>query len=173
MTVWDLFAVALRRWVVVLAGLAVTGLVALHVWTLPGVYHQEVNVLFLMPDRPQDANRLTSVSDSLISFAGVVERVTNADSKGSRTVSENVNLATTGVKAGYSVRLLNAGGQWANNFNRPVLKVQATGPTPAAVRATVAHVVGKIDGEIDRLQDEAGVNADLRVTTKLSPDQPN
>jgi hypothetical protein len=172
-TVWDLLAVAARRWVVLVVGALVTAGLVLQVWTIPGVYHQEVNVLFLMPDRPQDTNRLTSVSDSLISFAGVVERVMNADARGSRVVSEEVNLATTGVRAGYSVRLPNAGGQWANNFNRPVLKIQATGPTPEAVRATVADVVSRINGEIDRLQDEAGVTAENRVATRLSPVQPN
>src|SRR4029453_11982540 len=102
-TVWDLLAVAARRWVVIVVGALVTAGLVLQVWTIPGVYHQEVNVLFLMPDRPQDTNRPTSVSDSLISFAGVVERVMNADARGSRVVSEEVNLATTGVRAGYSV----------------------------------------------------------------------
>jgi hypothetical protein len=70
------------------------------------------------------------------------------------------------------VRLPNAGGQWADNFNRPVLDVQVVGPTRDAVKADLDALLAEIDAELARLQDDAGVAPAFRVTTQHAPTSP-
>ncbi len=134
MAVWDLLVASARRWYVVLAGLVLTVGVLLLVHQTPGVYATQTNVVFLAPVTPHTPNTISSPTSGVISTAGLVERIVNKGVEKSPT-SGSVALAGQGVDDGYSVELPNAGGQWASNFNRPVLQVQVTGPSAERVRS--------------------------------------
>jgi len=164
--VWELPAVLRRRWYVTAAGLLVTLAMAGLVRSLPGTYSTQVDVVFLQPD---DGNTYRVVTPGLIGLAGVVGQMANGGQDQVQTVSQDVMLAEEGVEHGYSVRLPDSGGQWANNFERPLLDVQATGDSPQEVRARLDTVLAKIDRDLADLQDRAGVDPRYRVTTRLSP----
>ena len=70
---------------------------------------------------------------------------------------------------GWSVTLPNDGGQWANNFDKPLLDVQAVGSTAAEVSGTVSRLIGQINLTLSGLQ--AQVPPVDRVRTELIPSQ--
>lgn len=171
MTVWDLLVASARRWYVVLAGLALTAGVLLLVHQTPGVYATQTNVLFLAPVTPNSPNTISSPTSGVISTAGLVERIVNKGVEKSPT-SGSVALAGQGVDNGYSVELPNAGGQWASNFNRPVLQVQVTGPSAERVRTELRRLVEQIRAVAREIQVEAGVGQGMLITTQVSPEAP-
>lgn len=172
MTLSRAAVVVRRRWWVVLLGIALTAGAGVYVQRAPGVYYQQVNVVFLWPQPPQNQeNSFQYGSSSLIRTAGVVARAVGGRAEAS-TVSETATLAGKGVRHGWSVRLPNSGGQWAFDFEQPVLSVEAVGTTPEEAAATTAGVVGRINGELAALQRSERVQASLMIRTRLSPPTP-
>lgn len=169
MTVWGLLGACRRMWLLVLFGLALTAGVVLIISREPGVYSAQSNVALLAPPSTRYPNPLSAGSGSLISTAGVVERDVNHGDAATATVSASITLIDEGVRDGTMVQLPNSGGQWAYNFARPVLYVQAVASTPDVVRQRMAELQASIQTTLDRLQDEAGVDAFNRITLQSSP----
>lgn len=171
MTAWDLIAAAGRRWYVVLVGLLLTAGLVYHLDKAPGVYATQTNVLFLAPLTPNSPNTISSPTSGVISTAGLVERIVNKGIEKSPT-SGSVSLTGQGVDNGYSIELPNSGGQWASNFNRPVLQVQVTGPSAAEVRDELTNLVAQIRDTARVLQAGSGVGRSMLITTQISPADP-
>jgi hypothetical protein len=166
--IWQLSAALRRQWIVTLIGLGVVLAIGYHLTHLEGLYYQKVDVIFLAPEQP-DTNTFQNATGSLIGTAGIVSQVVGSSASGAAPVSENATLVGTGLKHGYSVRLPNDGGQWAINYTRPVLDVQAVGTSPEEVTATTNMVIAKINHELDLRQDAFGVLKRYRITTRLNP----
>ncbi len=169
MTVWDLLDSLRRRWYVAIPGILMTAALALVVLKVPGVYHEQVDVIFLAPAPGEHVNQLQAGSESLIDVAALVERVVDGSNGGAAPASDQVSLVGEGVRDGYSIRLPNDGGQWATNFSRPVLSVQATGSSPEEVSATINRAVARINDELAARQAAYHVSSGKLITTKLSP----
>ena len=137
MTVGDVLAACVRRWPVTLFGLALVGVVLTFLLRATGVYWTQADVVFLSPASDRFPNALRTTSQSLIAMAGVTEREVNRQSPAPATAaaSASVTIVDEGVRDGARIRLPNSGGQLANNFDRPVLDVQAVGPTPERAAA--------------------------------------
>jgi hypothetical protein len=161
-----------RRWYVVLAGLLVTLLVCASETRAHGVFWTQVDVVFLIPPSTHAPNTLEASSSSLISTAGIVAIRVNQGKRATPLSSANVSLVGEGIFDGRSVQLPNTGGQWADNFSRPVLDVQVTGATYAAVKAELAATLADIQSELDRLQIAAGADQFNRITTQSAPTTP-
>jgi hypothetical protein len=110
-------------------------------------------------------------SESLIDLAGAVAKVVGSSTPVS-AVSDSVALVGEGVRDGYQVRLPNSGGQWAVNFDRPLLDVQTAGPTPEGVTQTVDRLVREINQVLVQIQTDARASKDQFVTTTLNPATP-
>ena len=161
-----------RRWWIAMLGTVLTLVAAFAVQHAPGVYYQQVNVVFMWPQPPQNKeNTFQYGSNTLIKTAGVVARAVSGR-EGATTVSETATLAGQGIRHGWSVRLPNSGGQWAYDFEQPVLSVEAVGTTPAEVIATTSKAVTRIDAELSSLQREEKVPGWLMIRTRLSPPTP-
>ena len=171
MTSADLVAVLLRRWYVVLAGFALTAAAVYAFASSPGVYSTQADVLFLAPKSAKFPNPIESSSESLIATAGLVARIANSGSADPPTASSGVPLTGEGIRKGYSIRLPNSGGQWANNFDRPVLVVQVAGPSEEWVRSTLATQIGVIDRSLFTLQKSEGVAKENFIITSSAPRQ--
>jgi hypothetical protein len=160
-----------RRWaaLVVAFGLLLTAVITYRVVRKPGVYWAQTDVVFLAPTSSLYPNTLVNNSGGVISLAGVVGKIVDPKAAAAHVVSPTVRLANQGIRHGWSVTLPNDGGQWADNFDKPLLDVQAVGSTAAEVSGTVNRLVSKINLTL------AGLQADVprvdRVTTKLSPSQ--
>lgn len=171
MSVWDILCAAGRRWYVVIAGLLLTLGALYGIHQAPGVYSTQTNVLLLAPLTPNSPNTISSPTSGVISMAGLVERIVNRGVEKSPT-SGAVSLTGQGVVDGHSIELPNSGGQWASNFNRPVLQVQVAGPDPAAVRTQLAKLVEQIRSTTRELQQSDGVGLSMLITTQSSPAEP-
>jgi len=169
MTVWGLLGACRRAWLLVVIGLALTAGVVFAVARDPGVYWAQTNVTFLQPPSTRYPNPLSAGSGSLIATAGLVEREVNNGTAAMATVSASITLVDEGVLDGTMIQLPNSGGQWAYNFARPVLDVQAVASTPNTVRQRMAKLQSSIQTTLDRLQDEAGVDTFDRITLQPSP----
>ena len=160
-----------RRWgaIVVAVGLLITAVIAYRVVRKPGVYWAQSDVLFLPPASGVFPNALVNNPGGVIALAGVVGKMVDPDSAAARVVDPSVRLVNQGVRHGSSVTLPNDGGQWADNFDKPLLDVQAVGSTPAEVTGTVNRLVSQINLTLSGLQ--AKVPQADRVTTELNPSQ--
>jgi hypothetical protein len=166
---WGLVGRCVRRWYVVVLGLAFTAAVAANIGLLPGVYWARTQVLLLGPPSEGRPNKLDSSSAGLIATAGLIEREMNVGRRRIPATSIDVTLLDQGVYDGVQVRLPNRGGQWANNFDQPVLDVQASGPSRAVVQRRLAGMTQEIERILQRRQDDAGVTGANRITVALSP----
>jgi hypothetical protein len=172
-TVRQVFRALRRQWQVVVLGLAALSVLLFHVVLAPGVYYQQVDVVLLWPQSTKAQNTFQYGEQSLVSSAGLVATVVAKEGgSNAAVVSAEVTLVSQGVGQGFAVRLPNAGGQWAYNFNRPVIDVEVTGRTPAEVQATTARVIERIRTVLHDQQAAEGVPERLMIRTRLNPDDP-
>ena len=169
MRVSDILSACAKRWYIMALGLGLVSIVAVAIVMSPGVYFARTQVVFLGPPVPARPNKLDSSSEGLISTAGLIEREMNATRNRIPATGADVTLVDQGVYDGEQIKLPNNGGQWATNFNEPVLDVQATGPNAAVVERRMDEMVSEISTILDRRQNEANVAEPNRITITLSP----
>lgn len=163
-----------RGWYVVLAGVVCTLGVSALVHTAPGVYHQQVDVVFTWPQPPNNGeNTLQYGTATLINTAGVVATIVAGSAGGSQVVADSATAVGEGIRHGYTVRLPNAGGQWAYNFEDPALRIESVGSSPQEVVATTARAVARVRAALLTLQQEEHVRPAMMVQTKLNPGLPD
>jgi hypothetical protein len=163
-----------RFWFVALAGaLGTLGMIAVIQHT-PGVYHEQVDVVFMWPQAPGNSeNSLQYGTQTLIQTAGIVGTVVAGSPGGSQVVADTATAVGQGLRHGYSVRLPNAGGQWAYNFEDPVLRIESVGASPREVRATTRLAVIRVQNTLLRLQRDERVPNSLLLQTRLNPADPS
>lgn len=157
-----------RRWYVAAAFAALTLAAVAVALQVDGVYSSRVNVVFLAPTT-LTANSLSDTSESVISFAALVEREYNGNAAPARFSSAAATLYGAGVREGHAVTLMNSGGQWQDLFTNPVLTAEAVGASESEVRAELARVVGDINAIAVAQQDRELVAEADRITTLTSP----
>ena len=172
MTVMGVLLAARRRWWVVVVGLLATALACAAVGRAPGSYWTQVDVVFLAPASARYPNALEVTSQSVIATAGVVSHRVDDGADVTQLASSGTSLVGLGVREGQAVRLPNSGGQWAENFERPVLDVQVVGPTAADVQQRAVALLERIELALADLQDEAGVEPASRIVIDLAPRVP-
>lgn len=168
--VFDLLLACLRRWYIVVLGLACIAGVAYTLDRTPGVYFAQVDVLFLADESQAGANPLQNQEDSVIHFASVVQQSVSDGAVQTRLSSPSATLQGSGIREGYVARLSDAGGQWESSFNRAVIEIEVVDSSPAEVRRVVDEVVGRITAETERIQQEAGVDPSTWVTADVETD---
>ncbi|MET0447770.1 MAG: hypothetical protein ABWX74_12465 [Aeromicrobium sp.] len=169
MTTSELAGIMRRRWYVVALGVVLLA-GALHVVaSRPGVYWAQVDVVILAPKSTRFPNVIEQTSQSIIAMAGLVERDVNKGVEEPATASASASLAGMGVRDGYLVRLPNSGGQWANNFDRPVVDVQVVGPDETVVRARLVALVDDVERALAARQTADGVAPKNRITASSTP----
>lgn len=160
-----------RSPLVALLLVAATAAAGWYAWKQPSAsVVGEVRVVLLPPPNALP-NALADTTSSLISLAGVVGRGVEGFA-GPQTVDSSVTLASQGVRAGYSVRQPNLGGQWESSFQDPVVDVQAVGPTQEVAATQLALGLAHVGSVLAEIQDRESVPAELRVRVQLSPPVP-
>jgi hypothetical protein len=158
-----------RRRLLALVGIFDTLICGWLVWRIPGVYHQQVDVVFMSPQPQDSANTFQYSTQNLIKTAGIVATILNADRSGPKAATNTATLLGRGVHHGYSVRLPNSGGQWAYNFMDPMLNVEAVGTSAKEVQQTTNKVVSDINATLRELQAAEGTVPTAMIRTRLSP----
>lgn len=149
-------------WLIVLLTLLPVGAVAFWISEQPAVYWASTKVL-LQPPASADEKRLAPTTSALLSFAGLLEVKLNEGNALPRAASAEVNLVDRGIYDSSNVRVPNYGGQWANNFMDPVLIVEVSGPSEAAVRDRLDSTVAEVKAVADSWERFAGVAEPYRV----------
>jgi hypothetical protein len=152
-------------------GIALTGVLAIHVVHKPGVYYAETHVLFLPPQSRINPNTLIIPSGGLTALAGAVSRMVEPDPPSGQVVSPTVTLVDEGIRNGWSVTLPDDGGQFTNSFNQQFLQVQAVGSSSNEVRDRMRSLVASINTDLRKLQVQAHVPLVDRVSTADNPGQ--
>jgi hypothetical protein len=158
-------------WAALLIGLCLTAVAVAHVVAAPGVYWARSQVVLLGPVLPSSMNKLDGRSDGLVATAGLIAREMNLSGGAVPVTSNLVTLPDQGVYDGMQVRQPNSGGQWAVNFEQPVLQLQASGPSAEVVRQRIESMIAQAAAILDRRQNEADVTRSLRITLAVSPAQ--
>jgi len=165
----DILKALWRSWYVAAFGIVATGLTMFLIAAHPGVYWAQLDIVFLAPRTDTNPNSLAYTSGSLIATAGLVEREVNKGVSIPATASSSVTLVGRGVRDGYEIRLPNNGGQWSNNYDRPVLDIQVVGGAKADVRRRLDQVIAKVETALVELQDRDNVAVEARITTQSAP----
>jgi hypothetical protein len=169
MTLNQFLRIGLRRWYIVLFCAVLTAIAVFLVSRPTPVYWTRVSVIFLAPTSLDNPNSLGATTDSLISFAALVDREYNGNIQSPRFSSQEATLYGAGARSEARVALLNSGGQWNDSFTRPELTVEVVDESERAVRSTLTDITERIDGIVTEQQDAAGVPDADRITTLTSP----
>jgi hypothetical protein len=170
-TVWDLLGLCRRFWLITICGLALTVCAVVLESNHDGVYAGQVNVILLAP-QPVRGNALADTTDSLISLAGVLARITGGPGGDASPASDTVALAGEGVLNGYSIHQPNSGNQFGYLFDKPILDIQAVGDTLPDAHEQMDSALTSIRATLSGIEAEAGVVDDMRVGIELSPNEP-
>lgn len=162
-----------RRWFVLLIGLALTAGWAASAMQVTGVYTARTTITLLPPvGWAVGGNTLTDSAATLVGFARIVEETIADSPTGQLFSSADTPLYGAGVREGERVYVPNQGGQWAPNFNRPVLIIDVVGPTAENVVERVDALTDEIAAIIEQRQDEFGVFDDQRIEWQAAPQSP-
>ncbi|WP_411701296.1 hypothetical protein [Conyzicola sp.] len=159
----------LRRWYVLVGVAALTAVGVMFVMRVDGVYWARVNVVFLAPPEKTNPNSLALPPATTVNFAAVVEREFTGAAVENRFGSPAATLYGSGVREGYSVILVNRGGQWGRAFSDPVLAVEVVDSSEERVEAVLDDVLARIETLAVEQQDSLSVTADARIETLRSP----
>ena len=140
MTTRDVLRTMLRRWPVLFLGFVLTAVLLVWVHARPGVYSTVTDVYLVPPSGQNVSRQVGGYSASLISLAGVVEARVNARSQVVEPTSPEVTITSMGIYDGSTVVLPNSGTQFVQQFDSPVLRVRASGPTVQVTAAPCARV---------------------------------
>lgn len=170
MSLWELTAVLLRQWKIVLIGAVVTAAAGLFAIHDDGVYFTRTSIVFLAPSSTLYPNALRTQSEDVIDTAGVVaKRVTGPDRE-TKYASPEVTLLGLGVRDGWSLRLPDTGGQWATNFATQTLVLDVVGPSRAVVEERQTTLILRVQQELAQFQRDAGVSPVNDITALPAPE---
>jgi hypothetical protein len=170
-TLWEVFRLNRRFWVLTVVGLILTATAAFHAWDSTGAYSGRARIALLAPQQVR-GNALVKTTISLIALAGILAHTTGGPGGDAQSVSDDVTLLQEGVTDGYGIRQPNAGGQWEYRFEVSVVDVQSAGPTLDRAQEQMSSALAKISSTLAELQDRAGVAPDQRVSIQLGPGEP-
>jgi len=168
MTTRTLLAVALRRWYVLLLGLALTVVATRLVMVWNPVVYSSTTTITLLQSGP---NPLRANADDLVATASALVVRANGGTTVTKTSSPETTLVGEGIVDGSRVRLRDVGGQWTTSIPDPVIIVEVTGPDQTDVLAQTARLISDVDDDLAELQDQLGITEN-RLFTALSPEQP-
>jgi hypothetical protein len=171
-TIWTLFSATRRQWPMAVVGVLATLAGMFWAASSPGAYYQHVRVVFLPPPMPHSVNRYEHLYGEVVLAADRVARELGLDPRSPQPVSPEVTILEQGVRHGSIVRLPNSGGQWAYNYEDPVLDIEVAGGSRDEVARTTRELVTTIRERMSADQRAAAVPRALRIETMLSPAEP-
>jgi hypothetical protein len=166
-----LSALVARVWIVAVIGVVATAGLVYQTARAPGVYFGSADVVLVLPPSPRTPNALGLSPVSLIATAGVLQREVSGGPDAAHVVSGEVTIVDEGEMNGVSVTLPNSGGQWANNFERASLHVQAADRDQAVALDRLRSTVAAIQSTLAAREDAANVLPERRIRTEISPTQ--
>lgn len=157
---------------IALCGVAVTALVTAWIGTSQGLYVGKVEVVVHPPPTETVTNPLATPNYEAIRFAALIAEVVTNGEEAPRVTNQELTLADQGMRHETLISLVNLGGQWANDFSRPFIRVEAVDESPEAVEARLADGIEQVTRVMDRLQEDAQVPPATEATIEVVPAVP-
>ena len=173
MTARELIILVLRRWYFMLLGAALSVGAVYAATHQPGVYWTQFNVVLLGPIEDMYPNRMEDPYYALAPMAGVLVADWNRESPPKLMASGETTLFGQGRTSGVQVRMPNQGSQWRPMYSSPVIDVQVASETSEAVLVEARRVGRDLDRLLHDRQDASGISQRFRITTLISPADPN
>lgn len=155
MTSHDLVHIMLRRWFVVAFFILCAVITVFVLDTKQRHYVAQTELVMVAPGSVAVSGSPYGSTETLVDFAGVVERRFNASSPTQHLSSPSATLFGNGIRNGVSVRLTNSGGQWNYSFDRPILEVQVIDSNIETVHENMQSVESRVRKIVHDLQTDA------------------
>jgi hypothetical protein len=136
------------------------------------VYWSETDLRLVYPGLKSHSNALLTTTESVIATAGLVVEDATQARPGPRLSTDEVTVVDAGIDDGVLIRLPNAGGQWATNFDKPSINIQVVGRDPAAVRGRMTETVAWVSAILENRQATYQVAKSDMITAYPSPPVP-
>lgn len=173
MTSRELARLILRRWYLVLVGLAATIAILWPATHRPGVYWTQVEVVVLPPTFDRFPNRYEDPQYSLSALAGVIVTDFNGGHVPLQTASSEATLYGEGVREGTQVRMLNLGTQWNPLYDLPRIDVQVVGDDSVVVAQQANQITAKLADLLAQRQRDLNVDPALAASMTTLPSEPS
>lgn len=163
MTSYDVVRALLRRWWILLAGVAATfALVGLY---LPGpaIYWATYDLNLVAPDRAGESYSRADAPSGVIPVAGVLEILLAGNHSKAGAATQQVPIFGLDDRPGYTVQAKDKGLQWSRDYVA-ALTVQIAEPSRDQVLSRVADLAGRAHAALETVQDEQGVSQRTRLT---------
>lgn len=172
MTIVEFLRLLVRRWYIVLFGLALTGLGAVHFSQEKTLYSATTTVNVLVPDVKKERIMGYGSADA-INVANVLAARVNGGVPKPVSANPDVKLSAAGIERGVHATVRNEGGQWRSQVSEPIVQVQVVDPDKAQVLLRMNEEVARIGTELKKLEDGMGVPATSRIQLEVNPAVPN
>jgi hypothetical protein len=172
MTAWDFLLVILRRWPLVLMGVALSLSAGYQATRQEVVYWTRFSVVALPPREPVYPNSLEKGQYNLTPLVGLVVTRYNNGHYPQQMSTADTTAYGEGMRSGSVVRLFNAGSQWIQVHDRPVVDVQVVEGDPTQVLTESERIVDQLTSLLRRTQEEIGVQPVSQVSFISSPETP-
>ncbi|MFT4287060.1 hypothetical protein [Nocardioides sp.] len=165
MTLAQLLRAALRRWYVVLVGVALTAAVALPLHRTAVTYWGEATLVVLLPKGESTAAN-SLLSRSPIAIASLAVQQVNQRPNMLRSASSGATLVGIGERSGTLVQLRNTGVQWLPAAALPYIDIEAVGVSEAEVEQRITTALEQVRVAVADLQQRIGVPSAMQVFTE-------
>jgi hypothetical protein len=142
------------------------------VWSQPGVYWTQFDVVVLEPTSRLNPNNIEDPRFSMAPMAGLMVTDVNGDRRLPLLASPDTTLYGEGLREGTRVRVPNTGSQWLPMYSQPRIDIQVVSRDPAVVEHRAEAATAKLKAVLDRRQDELDVTPRVRMSTIIAPRDP-
>lgn len=172
-TAAELIRLLVRRWYVVVFGVALTVGATAQLLERPPVHFTQFEVVVLPPLEPMSPNTLRQDAYGMVPMAGLMVEEYNQGRHPLNMSTTETTLYGEGLRRGHRVRMRNIGNQWEPVYQDPVIDVQIVDPHRDRVASEAARIVAELNAILERRQDELGVRPVSRMSTRAAPVHPS
>jgi hypothetical protein len=171
-TTREVLAVLLRRWPFVLLGLALSLAAGYQATRQEVVHWTRFSVVALPPVEPIYPNTLEDGQYDIVPLVGLTVTLYNEAKYPQQMSTADTTIYGEGMRSAEVARLFNAGSQWIQVHDRPVVDVQVVDSDPERVLERSERIVADLSQILEETQRDIGVEPRRRVSFITSPDVP-
>lgn len=171
MTSVEFLKLCVRRWYVLLAGLATTVVLTVLAAGPNTVYFSRTTVNILEQD-PNHVRIVGFFDPNQIQVAHILAARVNNGVKTPLASSPDVDLYAMGILNGTHAQIRNVGGQWLSNVTEPVVELQSVGSSPEQVKRQMSQQLTDLGVQLSTVENQLKVADEDRLLLQANPSDP-
>jgi len=171
-TTREVLAALLRRWPFVILGVALSLAAGYRSTSQQVVHWTRFSVVALPPAEKVYPNTLEKGQYDLVPLVGLTVTLYNKAHYPQQMSTADTTIYGEGMRSAEVVRLFNAGSQWIQVHDRPVVDVQVVDSDPERVLARSERIVAELSEILEETQRDTGVEPRRRVGFITAPATP-